>query len=191
MGIVSAIGQITRDLRAGEEQLILNQTPFLDIPESIEIRSSAFADLEPIPEQYTISGEDISPPLEWGNLPSGTRELVLIVQDFDVPMPFPMVHLVAYGLSPSKQGLVEGALPSKNSAGLDPTVKLGKNGMGVERYNGPAALPGHGVHHYVFQIFALSKTLSFENAPFKKTVVEAMRDHVLAIGRLTGTFERY
>ena len=191
MGIVSAIGQLTRSLRAGEEKLLINQPDFLDIPESILLSSSVFTDQRSIPERYTVSGVDISPPVDWSNLPTGTRELVLVIQDFDVPMPHPMVHLIAYGLAPTRTGLREGALPSKNADGIDLTVKVGKNGTGFQRYEGPAALPGHGVHHYVFQLFAVSRTLSFDAAPDIRKLMIAMRDHVLAMGRLTCTFERF
>jgi Raf kinase inhibitor-like YbhB/YbcL family protein len=190
MSFLSAVGQITSSLRAGREMLISNQAPFVSVAPQIQVASSAFLEGGPIPVRYTISGEDISPPLTWGNLPSGTREVVLVLEDYDVPMPRPMVHAIVHGLGPEIEGLAEGALPSRNAAGLDPAPRLGKNGMGQERYDGPAALPGHGVHHYVFQVFALSRALEFESAPGKKELVEAMKDFVLGVGRLTGTFER-
>lgn len=44
----------------------------------LRIGSPAFTNLEPIPKRYTIEGENISPPLEWSGLPSGTLQLALI-----------------------------------------------------------------------------------------------------------------
>src|SRR4051794_11137322 len=41
----------------------------------MELRSPAFSDNAPIPPRYTKSGEDVSPPIEWGPAPSGTVEL--------------------------------------------------------------------------------------------------------------------
>jgi Raf kinase inhibitor-like YbhB/YbcL family protein len=190
MTILSAIGHLTRGLRAGEQTLILNQPDFAEIPNSIELTSPAFEDGAPLPLKYTISGEDLFPPLKWDNLPTGTRELVLIVEDYDISLPRPMVHLIAYNLQPSDGGLVEGALPSRNTEGLDPVAKCGKNGLGFQRYDGSAAPPGHGAHHYVFQIFAVSRDLSFDSPPHKKQILRAIKDHVLAAGHLTGTFER-
>jgi Raf kinase inhibitor-like YbhB/YbcL family protein len=189
MGLISAIGKLTRPLRAGEDTLILSQPEFESIPETLEITSPAFTDGQPLPLRYTISGEDLSPPLRWGNVPSGTRELVLIVEDYDISLPKPMVHCIAYHLPPEGE-LREGALPSRNADALDPVPKLGRNGMGFHRYDGSAAPPGHGPHHYVFQFFAVSRELEFEGAPSKNEFLDAMKDHVLAVGRLTGTFER-
>ncbi len=179
-----------RPLRAGEKTLIVNQPPFEEVPCTIAVASPAFAEGAPIPARYTVSGEDVSPPLQWENLPDGTRDLVLIVEDYDISLPKPMVHLIAYGLSPASGQLVEGALPSRSAPALDPQPKLGHNGLGFVRYDGPAAPPGHGVHHYVFQLFAVDTPLEFEKPPHKSDVLEAIKGHVLGLGTLTGTFER-
>jgi Raf kinase inhibitor-like YbhB/YbcL family protein len=190
MSFLSAIGRITNNLRAGEETIILNQAGFAGIPVSLGITSPAFKDGETIPARYTVSGEELSPPLKWSNLPVGTREVVLMMEDYDVPLPKPAVHVIVHGLSGGSKGLVEGALPSPNARGVDPIPRLGKNSLGFQRYDGPAALPGHGVHHYVFELFALGRPLELKEVPGRKEMVAAMEGGVLATGRLTGTFER-
>jgi hypothetical protein len=38
-----------------------------------------------IPSQYTCDGADISPPLTWSGLPSGTQSLIVVVEDPDAP----------------------------------------------------------------------------------------------------------
>ena len=40
-----------------------------DVPATIRLSSTAFADGEDIPEQYTCDGADVSPPLAWSNVP--------------------------------------------------------------------------------------------------------------------------
>lgn len=52
----------------------------------LRIGSPAFTNLEAIPKRYTSEGENISPPLEWSGLPSGTQQLVLICHDPDAPL---------------------------------------------------------------------------------------------------------
>ena len=56
--------------------------------------SDAWANGEAIPERYaagrlTAEGvgfsDNLSPPLAWTDLPEGTRSLVLVCHDFDVP----------------------------------------------------------------------------------------------------------
>ena len=54
---------------------------------SLKIESSAFAAGAEIPIRYTGDGEDVSPPLAWSGLPSGTKSLALIVDDPDAPDP--------------------------------------------------------------------------------------------------------
>jgi Raf kinase inhibitor-like YbhB/YbcL family protein len=190
MKFISAIGRMTSSLRAGEETLIINQPPFVEMARDIVVTSPAFKDGEPIPARYTVSGEEISPPLNWSNLPAGAREIVLIIEDYDVPLPKAVTHLIAFGISARTNGLVEGALPTPSLRGTDPLPRLGRNSLGFQRYEGPAALPGHGPHHYVFEVFALDRPLDFHDAPTKKEIVTAMEKRVLAVGRLTGTFER-
>lgn len=61
----------------------------------MQISSSAFADQQPIPENYCFGvrsttapielGENRNPPLQWSGLPDGTRSLVLVCVDSDVP----------------------------------------------------------------------------------------------------------
>lgn len=63
---------------------------------TITVRSSAFDPGRPIPDKHTGDGEDVSPPLEWSDLPKGTRELALIVDDPDAPSSEPWVHWVIY-----------------------------------------------------------------------------------------------
>ena len=44
----------------------------------MKLQSTAFKDGEIIPGRYTCDGADVSPPLSWNALPTGTKSLVLI-----------------------------------------------------------------------------------------------------------------
>ena len=52
---------------------------------NIAITSSVFNEGEFIPKKYSCDDVDISPPLEWGGIPEGTKELALICDDPDAP----------------------------------------------------------------------------------------------------------
>ena len=52
---------------------------------ALQLTSTAFREGEPIPQQYTGDGRNVSPPLEWQGLPAGTRSLALICEDPDAP----------------------------------------------------------------------------------------------------------
>ena len=187
MSLTSLVGQAIRPLRAGEEKLLHHQLGLASTSATITVESSAFVDGGRIPNRYTVCAADISPPLSWSGFPAGARDILLVIEDYDVPLLSPMVHLIAYQL---RDGLAEGALPNREGVGLDPTIKVGRNGLGYEHYDGPAPPPGHGVHHYVFQLFALDRPLEFGATPDRAEIAEAIKGHVLDFGLLVGTFER-
>ncbi len=51
----------------------------------IRITSTAFEEGGAIPRKYTCDGSDISPPLTWSSIPSGTKSIALICDDPDAP----------------------------------------------------------------------------------------------------------
>ena len=53
------------------------------VPLNITVESAAFKNGQAIPKQYTIDGDNISPPLSWRNLPATTKQLVVSAEDLD------------------------------------------------------------------------------------------------------------
>ena len=53
----------------------------------MNLTSPAFQPNAAIPARFTCDGADVSPELNWSDLPAGTRSLVLIVDDPDAPDP--------------------------------------------------------------------------------------------------------
>jgi Raf kinase inhibitor-like YbhB/YbcL family protein len=189
--MLEVVGKILNPLRAGEKELLLSASKFSSVPNTIQVSSPAFADGATIPSLFTVEARDISPPLAWTNVPPEAQELVLLVEDYDVPFPHPLMHLLVYSIPATTTGFAEGALPSKNAPEDRAGLLLGKNSMGHHRYDGPAPIPGHGPHHYVFELLALKESLLFEEIPDRNAFLDAIKDHtVLATGRLTGTYER-
>ena len=123
---------------------------------SIQVTSEAFAAEEMIPSKFTADGQNVSPKLQWGELPAGTRELALIVDDPDAPREQPFVHWVMYKIPPDADGLPE-HLPNQTQLDSPPGAVQGKNSFGKIGYGGPAPPSGHGTHHYHFQLYALDK----------------------------------
>jgi phosphatidylethanolamine-binding protein (PEBP) family uncharacterized protein len=54
----------------------------------------------------------------------------------------------------------------------------------------PDPPPGHGVHRYLFQVFALEAGPAFDEEPGRDAVLAAIRERGLASGCLIGTYER-
>lgn len=157
---------------------------------TIRLQSTAFGTNDLIPRKHTGDGEDASPPLAWSGAPAGTKEFALIVDDPDAPTPEPWVHWVLYKIP---AGSV--SLPEKVAPALRPNIPRGAvqgqnswpKGIG---YRGPAPPKGHGTHHYHFRLYALDAELSVEPGLDKRSLLVAMKGHVLAEGELVGTYQR-
>ncbi|RAK56541.1 YbhB/YbcL family Raf kinase inhibitor-like protein [Phenylobacterium deserti] len=186
--IPSAVGRALRSARAGYGKVVSEQPAFVGAPQSIDLESPEFEDGSSIPPRFTADGDQISPPLAWRSLPEETQGLVLIVEDPDAPANDPLVHLLAWDLPPELEVLPEGEFKSPRHAGLDEV--LGRNSYLQTAWLPPDPPRGHGPHLYVFQLFALDRKLSFDHAPSRGAVVEAMSGHVLAKGVLVATYER-
>ena len=154
---------------------------------SFRIESPDFKEGESIPQRFGCDGQDISPGLVWADPPEGTRSFVLTVEDPDAPMGV-FVHWVIYDLPSSARGLEQGI---KGSDARLKGAKQGKTSFGQSHYGGPCPPRGHGTHRYIFTLRALDIP-ALDVAPgSKKGIVEkAMKGHVLAEARTTGTYQR-
>lgn len=155
----------------------------------IQIKSTAFDHDSPIPKRHTEDGEDLSPALAWSGVPSGTKELALIMDDPDAPRPEPWVHWVLYKIPATTQGLPEG-VPRDAKLKSPAGALQGKNTWGTVGYRGPAPPKGHGVHHYHWKLYALDKALELGPGADKAGLLAAIKGHELGMGVLIGTYER-
>ncbi|HLZ53345.1 MAG TPA: YbhB/YbcL family Raf kinase inhibitor-like protein, partial [Verrucomicrobiae bacterium] len=78
---------------------------------SIQVTCAAFADGQPIPDKFTCTGVNLSPPLQWTNVPLGVKSFALIADDPDAPMGT-WVHWVLYNLPPTANALAENTPPA-------------------------------------------------------------------------------
>jgi phosphatidylethanolamine-binding protein (PEBP) family uncharacterized protein len=126
--------------------------------------------------------------LQWIGVPPSAASLVLIVEDADAPTPQPLVHAIVVGLDGADAALAEGALPSDDNPGSG--LRVGRNSYLQAAWLPPDPPPGHGVHRYAFQLFALATGASFDGTPGRDAVLAAIKEHGLASGCLIGTYER-
>ena len=64
----------------------------------------------------------------------------------------------------------------------------GRNTYGSVGYYGPKPPRGDRAHHYHFQVFALDARLDLLPGRSRDEVVDAMKPHIVAGGRVVGTF---
>lgn len=181
------VGRTLRRVRPGLGRVVGRRPDIASLGMTIQLESPAFGEGGIIPVRFTADAdhEPLSPPLRWSAVPNGTRSLALIVEDADSPSPSPLVHGIAFDISPLDDELVEGALIP--GAGM---VKLGKNSYLRAGWLPPDPPPGHGVHQYVFQLFALDSEPELGEQPGRHALVKALRGHVLATGTIVGTYSR-
>jgi phosphatidylethanolamine-binding protein (PEBP) family uncharacterized protein len=195
---MTLLGTLLRNSRPDERNHSWNQ-PGLSAPETLTISSSDFTHANPLAPRHAgkrVRGENRSPHLSWSDPPAGTAELLLLVEDLDSPLGSkPAVHCLAVidlaALDKPNQ-LAAGALSSRNP-GHGVTLLRSTIGRG---YHGPEPLKGHGPHRYVFQIYALGRSLldrSDRDALLKTRphqLLASVDSPVLARGRISGIYER-
>jgi Raf kinase inhibitor-like YbhB/YbcL family protein len=151
------------------------------------LTSPAFADNTRLPDKYTGEGENVSPPLNWGEPPAGTVEYALICNDPDAPSGN-WIHWVLYGLGKEQHSLPEAV---RKSATL-PDLGGAKQGLNSSRkigYSGPMPPPGK-VHHYHFRLYALDSQITLPPGATEADLKKAMEGHILDKTELVGLYSR-
>jgi len=181
------IGRALRNRRAGHDTLVWAR-PDLQAPESFTLTSPAFEHGTPIPQRHRgrLFGAHISPALAWTTPPAGTAELVLIVQDPDVPFGKPATHALTLGIDPALHGIPENGLTHPSPV---EGLKHGKGPLGHRGWAGPMPIPSHGPHSYVFQLFALDHNPDLPHTFTLTDALHTMTGHVIGRARLDGTYE--
>lgn len=161
---------------------------FAEEPMTLTLTSPAFTDNGAIPKDYTCEGRDLSPPLAWTGVPSGTRSLALIIDDPDAPDPahprMTWVHWVLFNIPPDVTELSAGAATQ-----LPAGIRQGINDWKRADYGGPC--PPIGRHRYFHKLYALDIRLDdLPNQVTKSQLEKAMQGHILAQAELVGTYQK-
>jgi Raf kinase inhibitor-like YbhB/YbcL family protein len=152
---------------------------------TLSLSSPVFQEGEDIPITYTCDGQDISPPLTWGEPPSETQSFALIMDDPDAPGGV-FTHWLLFNLPANSRELSE-AIPPHNE--LVNGALQGKNGSGNIGYGGPCP-PSGPAHHYRFTIYALDQAIDLTAGASRIQVIDAITGHILAWGQITGMYQR-
>lgn len=186
---IRRVGQALRKVRPGTGMLSGSKwSGFLGF--GLRVSSPAFGEGEAIPIRCTADGEGLSPSLRWENAPAATQSLVLLVEDADVPLVRPLTHCIVHSIPASKTGFAEGEIPVRLRGFTAEGWGCGRNALGRPGWTPPNPPPGHGVHRYAFQMFALKTTPEYPYPPGRSLLLRTIRPYLLAQGRLIGTYER-
>jgi Raf kinase inhibitor-like YbhB/YbcL family protein len=149
------------------------------------VKSPAFGAGAEIPKQFTCSGSDVSPALEWSGAPAKAASFALIVDDPDAPVGT-WVHWVVWNLPANVHGLPENIAKRDQ---LDDGSQQGSNDFRKIGYNGPCPPPGK-LHRYFFRLYALDAKLNLAPGATRQELDAAMKGHVLGETEYMGTFRR-
>jgi Raf kinase inhibitor-like YbhB/YbcL family protein len=151
------------------------------------LTSDAFENNAEIPRKHTCDGDDVSPPLKWGQPPEAAKELALICDDPDAPIGT-FNHWVIWGMPPELPDLPEAVPKLENPPAVGGGMQ-GKNGFGKLGYGGPCPPRGK-PHHYHFTLYALDVAIDLEPGSNKAALLKAMEGHVIAQTELVGVYTR-
>ena len=143
--------------------------------------------------------QNLSPPLDWADVPEGTQSFALIVHSTESQASDELwIHWLIWNLPADLTGLEEGIAELET---LENGARQGLNGAGVVGYLGPcppplisrhASVPGGGsnpkqeIEKYNFEVYALDTVLDLAPGATRQQLLEAMEGHILGAGELIG-----
>ena len=135
------------------------------------ISSSDFNEVDEIPKKFGYKFENKQPKIDFKNIPNTTKTIALVMDDPDAmgAVGKVWVHWLEY----------------HDVNDITSTIQ-GKTDFGEIGYGGPA--PPDKRHTYVFKAYALDNVLDLKEGYSKQELEDAMKDHIIAETKLTGTF---
>ena len=143
------------------------------------LRSRDFVDNGRMPNQFACN--NLSPELNWKNVPPETESLAIVMEDLDFQNGFN--HWIIFNISPNLTQLLQGSTGANRPAGS----REGTNDTGVQVYFGPCPPNGES-HRYVFSLMALDQTLAISGGNIDQ-FLEAAEPHLIKTAQLTGLYE--
>ena len=137
----------------------------------MELTSNDFQEGNEIPKKFGYKHENEQPNVEFDSVPTDAKTLAIIMDDPDAMKAVGKVwvHWLTYHDVADSNSKIEG-----------------KTDFGEIGYGGPA--PPDGRHTYIFKGYALDTSLDLKEGYSKQELEDAMKGHILAEAKLTGTF---
>ena len=160
------------------------------LPPMLHMTIEGFSDGGMIPAKFTCAAgqNSPSPAISWTGAPANTQSFVLILHDPDPVLGGSAVndvlHWAIFDIPGDAKGLPEGVKNGDQADGSKNITNMG-NSPG---YMGPCAPPGHGDHHYTFELFALNAKLGLPATTSRADLLAAMNGKVIAKGVYIGMF---
>ncbi|WP_432460338.1 YbhB/YbcL family Raf kinase inhibitor-like protein [Agarivorans sp. QJM3NY_25] len=134
---------------------------------------------------FGCNGGNQSPQLNWRDVPEGTKSFALTVYDPDAPTGSGWWHWIAIDIPASTRQLAAG-VDIKKLGGLELN-----NDYGSASFGGACPPKGHGMHRYVFTLWALpTESLKLDVNASQAVAGYKLNASALAKAKLTATYVR-
>jgi hypothetical protein len=160
------------------------------LPPMIHISIADFADGGRVPNKYTCAASPTSPSpaMTWSGAPATTQSYVVILHDPDPVLggsaTNDVLHWAIFDIPADAKGLPEGVKAGEQPDGSRQINNIAGNPV----YMGPCAPPGHGDHHYTFEVYALNAKLGLPASTSRADLMNSMNGNVVAKGVYIGIF---
>ncbi len=142
------------------------------------LRSPAARPGDLLPYRHSRAGANVSPEVQWRNVPDDAVELALVMVDITAG---DFVHWVIAGIAPTSTTIFEALVP--------PGAVQALNDFGEPGWGGPAPPLGDDAHSYVFKLFALSEPSGLQGGERGSDVIADLEAKAIGIAELV-TFYR-
>jgi len=180
-GCVSTVSRQTKVTPAPEQPLgQATSAP----PAMLTIRVDSLGPGSVLPDACTCRGASESPGVAWDGIPSGTKSLVLILDDPDTSKGR-FTHWIVYNIPPEAGGLE----PAQSHAKvLDNGAQQGDTSAGSRGYYPPCPPIGT-THRYVFRLYAVDMDITQPTAD-RDSIDWALTGHTIEETTFITTFTR-
>ena len=139
---------------------------------------------------FGCSGKNQSPHLAWKNAPKNTKSFAVTLYDSDAPTGSGWWHWVMFDIPADVNELVKNAgnidLNLAPKEAIQSITNYGKKG-----YGGPCPPKGHGLHEFIFTVFALEvESLDLDEDTNPAIVKYNIWDNMIAKASIVMYYER-
>ena len=176
----------------------------------MNLNTTAWPDGGMIPLRYTQAGAELSPAIQWSNVPGpttagdgtqvSTKSFVLMFHDADTVVNNStdgLLHWLVWNIPGTANGLAQGQPDGFELP--DGTRQISVSGS---RYRGPGAPASGPIHHYILEVYALDTMLDVKVPPqgpqeanpnpqaIRTSIMQGMVGHIRGKGAYVGLFHR-
>jgi Raf kinase inhibitor-like YbhB/YbcL family protein len=137
-----------------------------------------------IPTKYTCDGSEISPGMQWSDVPENVKSFAVLMEGLDTPnRSNPLVLWLLYDIPRDIREIKTNSLPAG--------TKVGKNDRGRLGYSGPCPNPGTDHQRYLIRLYALGEPLMLSEGLTKDEFVRLAKEHIIDQTEVVATYERF